>query len=310
MKLWNLSRRRAVVDFCPHAVGAGIVRVDADTAASSASADQRVFTQGRDGLIKCWRMDRLVSEKQQQQQQQQPETQLSTGAAHFCQFALPRWSTAGATSHLLVAACAEQGSLQLWDLRCSATAVSSISSAKAERGMVMCCRLLTPSEHVPACTVVAGYEDGSLEVHDLRASAAVATGERMHSDPVMACDVARDGRAGVCASAGSTLATWALRDAATSAICTTAASFEVSKSTPGVGCAELRPDCELFAAGCWDASVRLYRWRQPVPLAVLPFHEGSVNSVAFSPVPGSGVMAAGSKDGRISIWDMYGTAAT
>ena len=42
------------------------------------------------------------------------------------------------------------------------------------------------------------------------------------------------------------------------------------------------------------------------PLGALKFHSESVDCVGFSPGNGSAVLlAAGSKDGKVSIWDLY-----
>jgi guanine nucleotide-binding protein subunit beta-like protein 1 len=294
-----------VCEFQAHSDGNGVLRLDA----TGPSAQRRIFSQGRDGLIKVWDASTLLAGDTR------PAAELFTGAQHFCQFALPRWpqeSGSSEFSHSLLAPCSEQGRLQLWDLRSSTKPHTSIDPADpAHRGMVMCCRLLDSSALLPAAVVVAGHEDGFLACYDLRSAARGPLVEaKLHSEPLMCCDIDAAAAQGVSASAGSTISTWRLDLAAGS--CTPGPQFALRR--PGVSCVELRSDCELFAAGCWDSQIRLYRWRQPVPLAVLPFHEGSVNSIAFCPTATaaatgsvSGQFAAGSKDCRISMWNMYGS---
>jgi WD40 repeat protein len=308
--VWNVSRRRAVCEFQAHSDGNGVLRLDA----TGPSAQRRILSQGRDGLIKVWDASTLLAGDTR------PAAELFTGAQHFCQFALPRWpqenSSGGECSHSLLAPCSEQGRLQMWDLRSSTKPHTSINpSDPTHRGMVMCCRLLD-SALLPAAVVVAGHEDGFLACYDLRNAAAGPLVEaKLHSEPLMCCDIDAAAAQGVSASAGSTISTWRLDLAASS--CTPGTQFALRK--PGVSCVELRSDCELFAAGCWDSQIRLYRWRKPVPLAVLPFHESGVNSIAFCPTAAaagsgataaasvSGHFAAGSKDCRISMWNMYGS---
>lgn len=56
--------------------------------------DPNVCSQGRDGLIKIWDAERLTScARTTQPTAQSPEPLLTrtTGAFHFCQFALTRW---------------------------------------------------------------------------------------------------------------------------------------------------------------------------------------------------------------------------
>ena len=261
----------------------------------------RILTQGRDGIIKVWPTDRLLSGDRA------TCAELRTGATGFCQFSVPQ-NRAGGSSvgpDTLLAPCSEQGHLQLWDLRTGSVG-ANIQVVPPDRGMVMCCKLLhTSAGQGDASLAVAGREDGSVSVHDLRTLRTLCCTE-LYKDPVMCCDVTADGRTGVIGSAGNAIHLWSL-DIAVGKLESTA-QFQLQ--TPGVACVRFRQDSELFAAGCWDSTVRLYRCRKPAPLAVLQQHEGSANSVAFSPTAGSGSFAVGSKDTQISLWQMYGSAVT
>ncbi|CAM9608905.1 unnamed protein product, partial [Phaeothamnion confervicola] len=76
---------------------------------------------------------------------------------------------------------------------------------------------------------------------------------------------------------------------------------------PGMSCLEIRDDQKLFAAGGWDHRVRLFSWgrrRPSAPLAVLRCHNGSVHCLDHGPL-GSGLLAVGAKDCRLSIWELY-----
>ena len=102
----------------------------------------------------------------------------------------------------------------------------------------------------------------------------------------------------------------------------------------------VRHDCRIGAAACWDGTVRVFDLHKRAllrPLAVLRFHSGCVNCVAFAPGPPVGaardgmceadrsvggarrapagggattgadpwLMASGSKDKRIAVWKLY-----
>ena len=85
---------------------------------------------------------------------------------------------------------------------------------------------------------------------------------------------------------------------------------------PGMGVVRVRPDSRMAVTGGWDGRVRVFSWKNPEkvkPLAVLQFHSESVECMAFSGRLGEGgklggrrgVLAAGSKDGKVSLWDVY-----
>eukprot|EP00088_Acartia_fossae_P006909 TRINITY_DN1319_c0_g1_i10.p1 TRINITY_DN1319_c0_g1~~TRINITY_DN1319_c0_g1_i10.p1 ORF type:complete len:334 (-),score=12.98 TRINITY_DN1319_c0_g1_i10:135-1136(-) len=83
----------------------------------------------------------------------------------------------------------------------------------------------------------------------------------------------------------------------------------------GIGVLGLRPDVPILTCGGWDHRIRLFSFKYPEklkPLAVLDFHSEAVESMAFSKRPlrtgicrGKTCTAAGSKDGKISIWTLY-----
>lgn len=76
---------------------------------------------------------------------------------------------------------------------------------------------------------------------------------------------------------------------------------------PGVSKLSLRGDNKLLASAGWDHRVRLFAWKKLRPLAVLQYHTDMVTSVAFSDHqdPGHRLLAAGSKDQRISLWSVF-----
>lgn len=69
----------------------------------------------------------------------------------------------------------------------------------------------------------------------------------------------------------------------------------------------LRHDKKILATAGWDHRVRLFGWKKLKPLAVLDYHAASVHCVAFSDhrQASERLLAAGSKDRRISIWSIY-----
>lgn len=76
---------------------------------------------------------------------------------------------------------------------------------------------------------------------------------------------------------------------------------------PGVSQLCLRGDRKLLALAGWDHRVRIFGWKKLQPLAALKYHTDMVQSVAFSDHqdPRQRLLAAGSKDQRISLWSVF-----
>ena len=95
-------------------------------------------------------------------------------------------------------------------------------------------------------------------------------------------------------------------------ICTENSKIEVDVlkkrqiSTKGVSSVLIRPDKKIVIAGSWDSTVKLFSWIHPEklkPLGALKFHSESVDVIAAK--SDSKLFAAGSKDGKISFWNVY-----
>jgi len=80
---------------------------------------------------------------------------------------------------------------------------------------------------------------------------------------------------------------------------------------PGVSHLCIRGDGKLLSSAGWDHRVRIFGWKKLRPLAVLQYHTDMVLSVAFSDHqdPRQRLLAAGSKDHRISLWSIYNEGA-
>lgn len=97
----------------------------------------------------------------------------------------------------------------------------------------------------------------------------------------------------------------------------------------GIADIKIRPDRKLFVTAGWDhrlvvimlfcfmysnfilnfnfLRLRVFSWKKYNPLAILKFHSEGLTCVEFPAHPPNDHfwMAAGSKDKRISLWDIY-----
>ena len=77
-------------------------------------------------------------------------------------------------------------------------------------------------------------------------------------------------------------------------------------TTKGISSVMIRPDKKVVIAGSWDSTVKIFSWLHPEklkPLGALKFHSQGVEVVAST--TDSKLIAAGSKDGKISFWKIY-----
>lgn len=88
------------------------------------------------------------------------------------------------------------------------------------------------------------------------------------------------------------------------------------RSIPSKGISHVQireSDRKIVVSACWDSTIRIFSWlkpRQLKPLGALKFHSETIEAVACSHKPVSSygnkiLIAAASKDKKISFWDIY-----
>ncbi|XP_077379105.1 guanine nucleotide-binding protein subunit beta-like protein 1 isoform X1 [Festucalex cinctus] len=277
--VWNLNNRRAERILEGHS-GSSVIWVN-----TLPSADT-LISQGRDMRVCLWNLCQGGSE---------PLDSLATGSVGFCQCSLLE---KGPRTCLLAFAGQQTEELKIVELPSKTLVCSLIPDSKL--GMVMCVKLWQPQSG-PGPLLLAGYEDGSLLLWDIT-QRSILSQTKVHLEPVMCLTFDPESLRGVSASSENKLASWMLdgqnnlqpRDC-------------VTLTNPGVSQLSIRGDAKLLASAGWDHRVRIFGWKKLRPLAVLQYHSDMVLSVAFSDHedPSERLLAAGSKDQRISLWSIY-----
>lgn len=156
--------------------------------------------------------------------------------------------------------------------------------------------------------LIAGYEDGTSIVWDVASLSALHRSPR-HSEPMLC--VAADGKRdllSVSGSAGMTLTVAPVWPALAGAKAKSR-TLQIELKHPGINAVVHRDDFKLLATAGWDNRVRLFSWPKMKPLAILESHTSAINCLVWSrPLPSLGsirLLAACSKDSRISLWSMY-----
>jgi len=143
--------------------------------------------------------------------------------------------------------------------------------------------------------VIAGYEDGSIVVWDVRLPRHEMNSARVHNEAVSSFDYCQRRHRGVSASVDGSLTSWGGTDLKQTA----AADIK-----GGVSCVRSRPDGKLFAIGGCDSRIHVYSGKPKLlQLAVVRAHTQTVQSVAFNNSDQS--FAAGSCDKTVSMWSIY-----
>jgi len=272
---------------------------------------ERVLSHGRDGFVRLWDVTNAL---------RTVVSEVTVPTSGFCPAALQTMGNGpdGASADVPADAAnrprmvalpgADAQAVTLWDVRePSIVQTLHASSTLGPSGMCMCLRFGS------ADALLAGWEDGSLELFDLRAGRSRARA-KIHSEPLLCMDVDVCAKFALTGAADRRLCLTPLDLASTSSETTDArclgepetATLPVTNEASGSGgiaalC--LRPDRRIFASGGWDKRIRIWQRRNLKPLAVIHHHTGTVNAVHFSTC--SRWLLSGSEDRTLALWSLY-----
>lgn len=169
-------------------------------------------------------------------------------------------------------------------------------------GMIMCMKCLNINGQF---YILAVYESGDFLTWDLRCNKVINRRRLEEDGPTLTVDYDLKTNRGIYGGTGNKISVFNYN----------LSTMEIYKKqditikNPGIDCVRIRADCKVFATGGWDGHIRIFSWKSLRPLAVLTDHKDAVMDVAYSGTPvtmyKAPIMAAGGKDGQISLWDIY-----
>jgi ASTRA-associated protein 1 len=222
--------------------------------------------------------------------------------------------------------------------------ISQIHSDKnVNTGMVMSIAFQT-NQNQTSTWLVCGYEDGQVGVHLHEGALGTQEAAwkrlrliKLHSQPVLSLSIAPSQEFIITSSADATIAKLSFSPTSTAFLDNKPKTTETKHA--GQQGLTIRSDSRIFATAGWDSRVRVYSAKTLKELAVLKWHKEGCYSTAFadvSPTKDTSVtdsvdqnkavvtsaldtikqqratkaqhthwLAAGGKDGKISLWDIY-----
>ncbi|KAH9568394.1 hypothetical protein CY35_03G074600 [Sphagnum magellanicum] len=299
LKIWDLRRHRPLSSSRVHTPAAGVIGI------SAAGASNKILSQGRDGTVKCWQLTESTLSRQ-------PLLTIKTDSYNFCKLSLSESATMSSESEAIVGnteigsgaaviaiAGKEPSIIEMWDIG-SGKCVQKLPQEHLgpSTGMCMSLQMCPWLDKDGLWTLVAGYEDGTMMVWDIRHAAAPLIQARLHDEPVLSIAIDRIGAGGVSGSADGNLMFFFFDYQEN--------TFVVKKKVEGqagIGDIAIRGDDKLVATAGWDHRVRIYDYKRRKPLAILKYHTETVTGVTFR--EDMKWMATSSRDSTIALWSLY-----
>jgi WD40 repeat protein len=188
----------------------------------------------------------------------------------------------------------------------------------------MCVKVLIQDGQL---VLMVGYESGYCCVWryaQAKDQWALLSTTKSHSQPILSLDIAKSLQRYYTSAADATIASHSLTDlAASQPIKTNETKHSGQQSL------HVRSDEKIFATAGWDGCVRVYSTKTMRELAVLKWHKQGCYALAFADLSSHQTetaesqtlqtvgqrretkaqithwVAAGSKDGKVSLWDIY-----
>jgi ASTRA-associated protein 1 len=334
--IWSLASKRAAAVWRAHVGGVSTI---------FAWGTEQLITHGRDHKLIVWQLPKDLATLSKtlpaagatgEEPQPWITHVMDMSALNFCSFAA---ASPPSSQHQLLIANPnglDNGGVDIFSLPSQRRVLQIRSESIVNTGMVMSLALIC-SEIPGSMVLLAGYEDGRVGVYKLSRTNTELQYQRLsllkaHSQPVLSLVVASETKSFFTTSADAQIVQFSLN------VDSSNISSERQRSTDtkhsGQQGLSIRSDGKLFATAGWDSRIRVYSMKTMKELAVLKWHAVGCFSTAFADLTVQSQptdrqasadetaldvirhersikaqtthwLAAGGKDGKISLWDIY-----
>lgn len=264
---------------------------------------------------------------------------LTVNTLNFCSFAMCADRTQSHSTDILIATPGvSDGSTNITTLPSEDRFATIPSPPGLKTGMTMALALIHTAER-SSLRLLAGYESGHIAVWKRESNTATTRWTaiyttKQHSQPILSLAPTPDGSCFFTSSADAIVARYSMPEAG-------GACEEKVLQTKHAGqqSISVRSDGKIFSTAGWDGRIRVYSVKTLKELAVLKWHKEGCYATAFARTHESAAtddaggkaeeegdlvkrdltvseqrvekarrthwLAAGSKDGKVSLWDIY-----
>ncbi|XP_065887298.1 uncharacterized protein [Dysidea avara] len=249
-------------------------------------AHNKIISQGRGGQMEVWDIGA-----------QEKLNLFNVDDPRFCKLSVLRQDTGshdtGSHDRLAVAS-SEFGQVNIYETSIGKLVTTLKVTKPSTKGTCMCV-------HYYNNHILAGFEDGSVVLFDCRNCKPVSE-LKVHSEPVM-CLHCIDNGLGVTGSADDVVSVLMINETLT-----LTHKYNISLHNKGTSSVAIRHDRRIITTGGWDGRLNLFGCKKGKPLATLNYHTENITSLDYSSSSNSElnkIIACGSRDGRISLWNLY-----
>lgn len=276
VQLWDLAINRSILQLV----------TGKDPVLSMFHFNDSLYTQSKGGSFKIWTLTNTGYDF---------TTEINENCMGFCQMEFLK----DKKSVILPKNTNELALYNLDNLQLQTTLIPNDGGINL--GSIMCMKYLNFSGQ---SYVLAVYESGDFFTWDLRCSK-VINQKKLETEGPLTIDYEITTNRGIYGGTTDKIGVFSFNRN----------TMEISKKTEisvknaGIDCVKIRSDCKVFATGGWDGRIRIFSWKSLRPLAVLTDHKDGVMDICYSndtvSLWKSPVMAAGGKDGQITLWNIY-----
>ncbi|KAM9970050.1 hypothetical protein ACTFIR_001890 [Dictyostelium discoideum] len=308
LKLWDIEEKKCISTQIAHSegIGGGVLSLqwlsNENNNENNNNNDEicgNILSQGRDGVIKIWS---IVDNCTFKNTYRLETNSISLGKCSSLS------SNLLSISGSAIDPTSSTSQVEIWDLK-NKQVINKLKPNNQQLfeklGLPMSLKLYyenndngnQSNDQIRLCT---GYENGELLIWDLRNTSIPLVSSKLHTEPILSFALSNNSTKGISGSGDTNIIEFNINYESK--------QFNITKThklnNGGISEIKIRNDEKIYATAGWDKRIRIFNFKKQTPLAILKYHTESVYSIDFN---SNNILASGSKDCKIALWDIYTT---